>query len=106
MKTLTQIHIGGRKSVSPDEVILLEADINYTKLYLLDGKKIHVATTLKQLEKRFVLLQNFFRTNKSYIINLSYMANYQEDTQSILMQNEKSILVSRRRKKDFSLMIH
>ncbi len=105
MKT-NQIHIGGRKNVIPENVILLEADENYTKLYLTDGVKIHVATTLKKLEARFAHDSNFFRSNKSYIINLNYLVDYQDDSFEIEMPNNKIILVSRRRKKSFGLKMN
>ena len=45
-----KIAIGGRKKVNPREVILLEGDINYTKVYLSTGKTLFVATTLKQVQ--------------------------------------------------------
>lgn len=104
MKTNT-IHIGGRKSVCPDDIMLLEANTNYTLLYLQDGKKIFVATTLKKLEKRFNVCQNFFRTHKSHIINIEFMTDYQADNNLILMQNQKKILISRRRKNAFQLKL-
>lgn len=65
MKT-NEIHIGGRIKICPDEIMLLEANTNYTMLYLQDGHKLIVATTLKQLEKRFAVCQNFFRPHKSH----------------------------------------
>lgn len=104
MKTNT-IHIGGRKSICPDEVMLLEANENYTILYLENGKKILVATTLKTLEQRFVDCQKFIRTHKSHIVNIEFISDYQSDNNKIMMQNKKMILISRRRKNAFRLKI-
>jgi DNA-binding LytR/AlgR family response regulator len=104
MKT-NKIHIGGRKTVCPDDIMLLEANENYTLLYLQNGKKLLVATTLKTLEQRFDVCQNFFRSGKSYIVNLNYLSDYQLDRNLIIMQNAKTILVSRRRKNAFQLKI-
>ena len=104
MKTNT-IHVGGRKSVCPDDIMLLEANENYTLLYLQNGKKLLVATTLKKLEKRFDVCQNFFRPGKSHIVNLNYLSDYQANNNEILMQNQKIIFVSRRRKNTFQLKI-
>jgi DNA-binding LytR/AlgR family response regulator len=97
----TSIHIGGRKNICPDDIILLEGDANYTVLYLLNGKKLIVATTLKQLELRFGLCQNFFRPHKSFIVNLDYLADYQVNSNIFTMQNAKKILISRRKKNAF-----
>ncbi len=99
------IHIGGRKSVYPDDIMLLEAKANYTLLYLFDGKTIFVATTLKILEKRFSENQNFFRTHRSHVINIEYITEYKSVTNIILMHNDKTILISRRRKKAFHLKL-
>jgi DNA-binding LytR/AlgR family response regulator len=104
MKT-NEIHIGGRIKICPDEIMLLEANANYTMLYLQDGKKLIVATTLKQLEKRFVVCQNFFRPHKSHIVNLDYLFDYQPDNNLLTMQNHKIILISRRRKMAFQSKI-
>ncbi len=100
MKT-NEIHIGGRKNVVPANVILLEADVNYTVLYLQDGNKVMVATTLKKLEARLGTFKNFFRSSKSYIVNLDYLLDFQGNSNEIIMQNKKKVMVSRRRVKDF-----
>ena len=104
MKT-NSIHIGGRIKICPDEIMLLEGNANYTVLYLQNGKKLIVATTLKQLEKRFVVCQNFVRPHKSHIVNLDYLSDYQPDSNWFTMQNDKIILISRRRKIAFQSKI-
>jgi DNA-binding LytR/AlgR family response regulator len=101
-----EIHIGGRMSILPQNIILLEGDANYTKLYLLNGESLIVATTLKKLEERFMVLQNFFRSHKSHIINLNYLLDFKEDSNEITMQNHKKALLSRRRRDAFHLKIN
>lgn len=98
MKT---IPIGGRKNVIPETVVLLEADINYTKLYLNTGEKLLVATTLKELEARFASEINFFRSNRTYLINLNFMKTFDLKNSEILMDNQKIVMISRRRKLRF-----
>ena|SRR6218665_47633 len=89
------IHIGGRQHVSPQEVILLIAEINYTIVLFSDGHKTIVATSLKYLEKRFQDC-HFFRTHRSYVVNLSYVKKVR--TSSVLLSNGQVIEVARRRK--------
>jgi DNA-binding LytR/AlgR family response regulator len=67
---------------------------------LADGGKMTVAICLKKLEKRFALCQEFFRTHKSFLINLNYIENYdvRRDEVFVEMKNGYRIEVSRRKK--------
>ncbi len=94
------IYIGGRQEVNPQEVLMLKADINYTIVYFMDGKKCIVATPLKRLEARFSLY-DFFRANKTFMVNLKCVENYSEATKSIKIADYERITVSRRRQLDF-----
>jgi DNA-binding LytR/AlgR family response regulator len=94
------VHIGGRMKCSPSEIVLLESDNNYTRLYFSDGSKVLTSINLGKLEARFASY-NFFRTNRSYIINLDFMSNYEKETASIRMENNETIQLSRRRVKQF-----
>jgi DNA-binding LytR/AlgR family response regulator len=93
------IFIGGRQSINPEEVVRLQADVNYTCVFLSNGKKIIVATTLKEIENRFQGHPKFFRINKSLIINLSCIQQITEG--HIVYQNGEIIKPSRRRKQAF-----
>lgn len=101
------VHVGGRLNVNPEEIILLQADINYTRVFFIDGKSTIVATNLGKLENRFVD-ENFFRPNKSYIINLKYVSGFfQEEQQAqIMMSNAVEINISRRKVLAFSKRIN
>lgn len=92
-----EIKIGGRKKVLPNEVMLLVADTNYTILHCENGTKYLVATTLKQLEKRFSETKYFFRSHKSFLINLHFIESFEEKL-SIKMKNDIRVLVSRRKR--------
>jgi DNA-binding LytR/AlgR family response regulator len=108
MNTITQpISIGGRQTVLPDEVVFLSADINYTLLYLSNGKKLLVATTLKILEDRFASNQLFFRTHKSFLVNLNKIKSYKskENDGGLYMMNDYKITISRRKKFEFERRI-
>jgi DNA-binding LytR/AlgR family response regulator len=100
MQNNQYIPIGGRQEVNPEEVMMLQADINYTIVYFLDGKKSIVATPLKRLEPRFKPF-DFFRANKSFIVNLKCVDNYSEATKSIKIADYQRIIVSRRRHMEF-----
>lgn len=100
----SSIFIGGRQNVNPEEVIRLQADVNYTRVFLADGKKILVATTLKEIENRFSAFPKFVRINKSMIINLDCIKNIQNE--KIMLKNGEMISASRRRKKAFFELVN
>lgn len=94
------VPIGGRMKCNPSDIILLQSDSNYTRLYFSDGSVYITSTNIGKLETRFVSF-NFFRPNRSCIINLDFMANYEKETASIRMENNETIQISRRRVKQF-----
>jgi DNA-binding LytR/AlgR family response regulator len=99
MKTIEntpQIAIGGRQKVCPDEVIMLKADINYSIVYLTNGSKLIVATTLKKLEERFSQFA-FIRMNKTYMVNAQFVVDTHEN--ALEMPNSMIIAFSRRKGK-------
>ncbi len=92
------IRIVGRKSLIPSEVILLKADRNYTQLFLNDGSMLMVATPLKILETRFCA-STFFRTHKSFIVNLQFVVDYCHT--KVILSNQEETLLARRKKTEF-----
>jgi len=55
-------------------IIRLEAESNYTRVYLADGTFILISKTLKDLEEK--LDGRFFRTHKSHLVNRAYFKAY------------------------------
>jgi DNA-binding LytR/AlgR family response regulator len=94
-----EIFIGGRTFVVPNQIAYFEADVNYTKIFYVNGRKACIATTLKQMESRFQAIPRFFRINKSLIINLDCIQHI--EAEKIILQNGQSFMPSRRRKKAF-----
>lgn len=78
----------------------MEADSNYTHIYLANNKKILVARLLKEYEE---LLEKFgyLRTHQSFLINVDHVSRYNKVDNSILMTNGSEIPISRRNKDDF-----
>lgn len=93
---MKDVLIGGRTAVNPEKVVLLVASVNYTIIYLSDGKKTIVATPLKALEARFQPF-DFYRTHKSFMVNLAYIKTYLPTHSKIEMIDNQKVLVSRRK---------
>ncbi len=96
-----KIVINAYLSICPKSIISLQADTNYTWLHLENGKKIIVASTLKKVQKAFSSYQNFFRLNRSNIINMDYIQNYDLYSLELSLKNEMTTLIARRRKAEF-----
>ena len=89
------IHVGSRTYVPPETIVMIQAEINYSMIFLTDGRKVIVSTCLKILENRFAIIQSFARVHKSYLINLDYLKSYSEG--HFLLENDLSCIVSRRK---------
>jgi DNA-binding LytR/AlgR family response regulator len=86
-----------KKGVALYDIILLEANSNYTKVYFLNGHCITLALTLKTLEKRFTEV-SLFRTHKSYLVNLAFCkeVHWHDERPFITMCNDYRAAISRR----------
>ncbi|WP_332913750.1 hypothetical protein [Algoriphagus boritolerans] len=49
----------GQEYVTPEEIIRCQADVNYTHIFLKDGRKLTVAKTLKEYES-ILAVHGFF----------------------------------------------
>lgn len=99
------IHIGAWQQVAPKEVIMMRAYVNYTVLYFANGKHLMVATPLKQLESRFSNY-NFFRTHKSYLINMDCVKYFIEAENKVQLTGNQSVDVSRRKMSQFKQKLY
>jgi DNA-binding LytR/AlgR family response regulator len=97
------IHFGGRIKIDPKTILLLKADINYTQIYLEDGSSFLSSITLGVLEKR-LLLHSFFRPNRSVLINLNYVTEFEQASAHIRMENNEVFKISRRRTRHFETL--
>lgn len=93
-----KVLVGSRKKIYPNEIIYCKGEANYSQIFLTNGKKLLVSTTLKTLENRFKN-EGFFRTHKSSIVNLDFVKNYFSDFDggTIELSNNQTIEVSRRK---------
>jgi len=83
------------------DIIHLEANSNYTNIYLLNKTKITASKTLKEFEE--LLPEDiFFRTHHSHLINLNFIKRYiKGDGGQIELQNGTFVDVARRKKEEF-----
>jgi len=82
------------------EILKVEALSNYSIFYLANKKKLTVSKTLKEFEP-ILTLQNFFRVNRSCIVNTDYITKYKHEDGGILeLQDGSEISVGPHRKNE------
>lgn len=83
-----------------NEIIRVEALSNYSNFYLANKQKIMVSKTLKEFEP-VLTLQNFFRVNRSCIVNTDYIVKYKnEDGGMLELQDGSEVGVGPHRKNE------
>lgn len=96
MKTFKSLHPKSKNKISLDEIVRIEADINYSHLVLASGNKLIIARTLKAYEKDLTF--PFLRVNKSCMINMYFLENLSIVNEPIIqMVDGFETSISRRR---------
>ncbi len=84
-----------------ENIVHLEADGNYTTIYLSNGTKEVTSRTLKDYED-LLPKSLFFRCHHSHLVNLKTIKRYiKGDGGQIELENGHYVAVSRRKKDDF-----
>lgn len=84
--------------VTPEDIVLCEADSNYSKVYLLNGKMRLISKTLRDFEE-MLEPQGFFRPHNSFVVNLEHVQEYQRlDGGYLVMSNKMKVPVSKQKR--------
>jgi two-component system LytT family response regulator len=88
------------------EILYLEADGSYTHIYLCTGEKLLVSKKIKEFEGTLNAENQFFRTHRSFIVNIQRIKQYiKQDGGHIVMENDSIVHIARERKDDFNQLI-
>jgi two-component system, LytTR family, response regulator len=91
----------GLQFVETNDIIYLEAESNYTVLWLKAIPKMTVSKTLKDFED-LLSPQTFLRIHHSYIINKNHVQKYiRGEGGQVIMSNGITLDVARRKKEEF-----
>lgn len=101
LKKLALPTLEGYSFIDLEEILYCEASNNYTIVYSTSGKKVIVSKTLREYEDLLTDF-NFFRVNRSHLINLSYILEYKKGRRPIIVMNNKTeVSLASSRKKEF-----
>lgn len=86
--------------VDPNDIIVCEANSNYTNVYLAEGRKRVISKTLKDFEDMLAPF-DFFRPHNSHLINLSRVKEFiRGDGGYLVMENKMQVPVSKNKKEE------
>jgi len=83
------------------DIMAIEANESYTHLHMNDGKQHLISKNLKHFETLLAENPRFFRTHKSWIINLDTMEKYQRSSGDIILKGGLVAKLSKYRKDEF-----
>ncbi|RJE72124.1 DNA-binding response regulator [Reichenbachiella sp. MSK19-1] len=91
----------GVEFVAFDDIIMLEADGMYTKVFTADGEML-ISKPLKHFVELLQNVKVFYRPHRSYLVNLMFIKKYvKSDGGYILMDNDRSVSISKDRTDEF-----
>ncbi|NQZ75238.1 MAG: response regulator transcription factor [Ekhidna sp.] len=85
--------------ISVSEIIRCEAQGNYTRFYISDGRMLTITKTLKEYHQLFEN-QSFFRSHQSHLINLVHFDRFEKKEGGIVFLKDGSMAPVSVRKKD------
>jgi len=88
------------KTILPDNIIYLEADVNYSIFHFENGKKWISSFTLKYYQNK-VEINHFLRIHRSFLLNPQYITEVSKRGRDayIKLANGKELKVARRKHK-------
>lgn len=86
--------------VDPNDIVVCEANSNYTNVYINEGRKKVISKTLKEFEDMLTPF-DFFRPHHSHLVNLSRVKEFiRGDGGYLVMENKMHIPVSKNKREE------
>lgn len=87
-----------------EQILFLQADTNYTQIFLVCGRTLLSGFNLKKYED-FFEQENFVRVNRSYLINRIYIRHFDSSKSVLQLKNGIEIDIPRRRREMILSMV-
>lgn len=88
--------------IEVDDIIMMEADRMYTKVFTGKQGEHLVSKPLKFFTDHLAGLQEFYKPHRSYLINLKHIRQYvNQDGGYIIMDNDQTVSISKEKKEEF-----
>jgi two-component system LytT family response regulator len=89
--------LGDRRILEIKNIIALEAEGAYCKIYQTNGKTLVISKNLKHFEKRLEQKDGFFRSHRGWLINLIHIKTINKTELSLTLTNNLKAKISRTR---------
>jgi len=89
---------GTNRYLHTEEISYIEAIGKYSKIHIFTGEELECRETLAMLEER-VPKSRFFRSHKSFLVNLAYVDSFSHMT--ITLTTKEEVFLSRAKYKEF-----
>lgn len=92
----------GIKFLETQHIVFLKAEGNYTEILMEDSTKLLICRTLKNCEETLQDNPIFFRSHKSYLINLQFLTEYiKSDGGYLILKNKYTVPISPEKVNEF-----
>jgi two-component system, LytTR family, response regulator len=96
---------GYQTVVNTCDIVAIEASESYSTIRTLDAKPLLVSKNLKHFETVLADNRNFFRSHKSWIVNLDMLEKYNRSTGDIILRGNITAKLSKYRKEEFEELL-
>lgn len=83
--------------IPTNSIIMLEGYVNYTLIHLQNGTQKLYARTLRHFEG-LLTGEHFIRVHRAFLVNSSFIINYNQDENILHLENNLEVSISRRKR--------
>ena len=95
---LVVAHMDGFQVLQLHEIVRMEADSNYTRIFLVNGSEVVVSRSLGEYDD-LLNAHGFLRVHQKHLVNLSHVTGYSRGAAGqVQLSNGSEVALSRRRK--------
>ncbi len=78
------------------DIIMIEAESNYSIIHTINGERLHTAKTLKVWQRKLGHLKVFIRPHRSYLINTLHIEFFTLKSRTITLKGKIEVPIARR----------
>lgn len=95
----------GSLFIDVKDITHLKAEGSYVNIFLKDGNKILLSKNIKDYEGQLTAEEGFFRSHRSYLVNVRHVRSVSADGSEALLPNQQSVTIARERKQEFNYFL-
>ncbi len=97
--------LGNRRILEINNIIAIEAEGSYCKVYQTDDKPLVISKNLKYFDEKLEIEDGFFRSHRGWIVNLNHVKVLNKTELNLTLSNNIKAKISRTRLDAFEIQI-